>query len=181
MESFKAGLVEVCERGYTTLEDFADPANSPFFRTFELPFEQHDGAELTCRTQTDFLHEVLQAHDCKAALTGNENSNWKAILNYAVETLDEADRGKGLAKFSITSHFTIETMIQSWLGRLRCFFDRSIGQWCSLIGLHQISTERPRSRYYMVISWSLGWIFLRNADTATSTIKKRPDQASPYF
>lgn len=89
-----------------------------------------------------FFHDVLHNLDRKAALTGNEDSKWKAIFNNAVETLDEADLHNGLARCCIKSHLIMEIMIKSWLGRFRCFFDFYIGELFSLVSLHNVKTER---------------------------------------
>lgn len=140
MAYFKVIFVEVREREYTILEDFSAPTNARFFEGVEWPHP--DVGDLDGRTQIDFLslsYGYARQESCAywwgtVLLEGN--------LQYGVEETDEADRKKGIERYSSTSHLTIETMMQTWLRQYRCFFDLYLGQFCSVIGLHQLVTKQ---------------------------------------
>jgi len=59
MDYFKACLMEVRERGYTILEDFAVPAKNDFIGTGELPFPRQEYPNSEGRTQTQFFNDEL--------------------------------------------------------------------------------------------------------------------------
>lgn len=59
MASYNARLVEVRQRVFTILEDFADPAKQRVFNNAELPFDKPEDRELACRTQIYFFRAVF--------------------------------------------------------------------------------------------------------------------------
>lgn len=56
------------ERGHTTLQYLADPANPRFSKDVKLPFAQPEDRELAGRTQIDFFPAVLETFDSSVAL-----------------------------------------------------------------------------------------------------------------
>ena len=63
MAFFKARLVELRERGYTILEDFADPTNEKFLDGVRLPFDRIEDDVLRGRSQLEFFNKVFSTLD----------------------------------------------------------------------------------------------------------------------
>ena len=65
------------------------------------------------------------------------------IFNYADDNLDDADRERGVARFSSTWYYTMEYMVNDknnpWMARFRSFLDTYLGQLCCLVKLQDLN------------------------------------------
>ena len=138
---FAARHMEVLERGYTILEGFGDPMNTEFIGTEDLPFNRP--TTLPTHTRDDFFARVEDDFDLDEALSDKELKNFVGIFNYADDTLDDADRERGVARFSSTWYYTMEYMFNDknnpWMARFRAFLDTYLGQLCCLVKLQDLN------------------------------------------
>lgn len=73
--------------------------------------------------------------------TGNDELEWKTIINHAVDAQHERDRQKGRQRSSNTQRFPIVTMMKRCLDRFRFFWDIYLGQLCEILGLSTLVEE----------------------------------------
>ena len=92
----------------------------------------------------------MSTTDRKSAVTRIDDSIWFTIFNYADDS-DEADRKRGIARFSTTRKYNAEYLNSSedriWMYRYRAFMDVYMGQIALLMRLH---TVNERQLYFPV-------------------------------
>lgn len=131
MSFFKGLIVEVRERGYAMVDGFSDLNNADSFNKVELPFNpREDLCKVDGLTKLQFFNAVMQKFSSKGSLNSTKDISWKTISNHAVDEVVREDRERRDVSYSTTQQFITVTLMKSWMGRFRYFYDFYLGQLC---------------------------------------------------
>ena len=141
MSYFQKKAVEVRERGYTILEDFGDPTSTAVLRNVTLHTTMP--ASIPTQSNRDLFEAVENTFDAKEALKGLPNAIWYGIFNHADGALDEADKRKGIARYSTSWEFNMSYLLKpgppAWMAKARVLLDVYVGQLCAIVELRSMN------------------------------------------
>ena len=136
---FNARGAELEAKGYTILEDMADPTNAQLYGQSKLPFPIPKNVPQESRQH--FFNHVEGTLDQRVALKRTDKNIWYTIFNHADER-DEKDRANGHARFSTTREFNVNylnTKERLWMLRYMSFMDVYLGQLALLVGCYKLN------------------------------------------
>ena len=159
MSLLKASEIEVKERGYTILEDLADPCNVELhgdnIEAFDIP------ASLQLRSLRKYFDDAHGTVDVDEALKNDNCAIWRTLFN----TADVQEDAKGVqrrsVRFSSTWDFNMRHLLQpgptNWMNRYRCLFELYIAFLCNLVGLYKYNDRKmcfPKTSGRSILTWN---------------------------
>ena len=142
MGYFSKRQAELQHRGFTILNDVANPIADTILNSPNLPFDVPQRFQR--HTMTEFMDAVLETFDRDEAIENRDGAPWYTIFNHA-DDRDEADKETGALRFSTTNSFSVNLLNRKenvWMSRFRAMLDVYLGQICLLMGLHTINANK---------------------------------------
>lgn len=147
MSYFQARAVEVHEKGFTIMENMADP-----FRRYsrnendaKLPIEEFP--DKTLSDLFSYFHMKFEEATPEELAAGNDV--WNPIINTGTRSVDNANNQDGAARFSSTHRALMDDLEQNkdsnWVSRRRASLDVWIGSLLSLLNIDKDGMEGFRA------------------------------------